>query len=296
MFALRIDIDTLKGLKEGVPRILDILSRYEMKASFFCVMGWEGDLYSVIKHRIFRQRMEIPTSSYVKRLGSIDNIDDKSSIKGYLELLRCMLLPKKFTSEIDILQRIRDEGHDLGVHGYIHVRWNSLTREGMGNEFNKMISSYKNLFHEKPKGFASPFFLSNRNVIELTEKNGFEYASFLGGDSPFHPRINEQICSHVQIPVTLDITHNRHVYPLLYYYSNIEISDKKIIEKTTSRIDEKMGKGQLASMHIHPKDEGRSLSRIFNEVVKHIHNSGYESATFSEIAMKFNDGTVKDIG
>ena len=37
--ALRIDVDTSMGLKKGVPRLLDILKKHRIAATFFIVMG-----------------------------------------------------------------------------------------------------------------------------------------------------------------------------------------------------------------------------------------------------------------
>ena len=63
-FSLRIDIDSLVGLRNGVPKILDLLGEYGIKASFFSVMGWEGDLFSVLKHRFFYSNKNFPRFEY----------------------------------------------------------------------------------------------------------------------------------------------------------------------------------------------------------------------------------------
>jgi undecaprenyl phosphate-alpha-L-ara4FN deformylase len=39
--ALRVDVDTRRGLTEGVPRLLDVFRRLEIAASFFVTMGPE---------------------------------------------------------------------------------------------------------------------------------------------------------------------------------------------------------------------------------------------------------------
>lgn len=37
--AIRVDVDTSVGLKKGVPKLLEIFSRYDVPATFFVVMG-----------------------------------------------------------------------------------------------------------------------------------------------------------------------------------------------------------------------------------------------------------------
>ena len=38
-FGLRVDVDTIRGLSEGVPQILDILYEVGVHATFFVTMG-----------------------------------------------------------------------------------------------------------------------------------------------------------------------------------------------------------------------------------------------------------------
>ena len=51
--ALKIDIDTLKGYREGLPRLLDILKRRDIRASIFFSMG--PDNFGKALRRIFRK-------------------------------------------------------------------------------------------------------------------------------------------------------------------------------------------------------------------------------------------------
>ncbi|MBR1438358.1 MAG: 4-deoxy-4-formamido-L-arabinose-phosphoundecaprenol deformylase, partial [Synergistaceae bacterium] len=51
--AIKIDIDTLKGYLEGLPRLLEILREYDVKASIFFSIGPDNSGKAL--RRIFRK-------------------------------------------------------------------------------------------------------------------------------------------------------------------------------------------------------------------------------------------------
>ena len=50
-FTLRVDLESDKGIKEGLPKLLDLLKRYDLKASFYLVMGGESNIWEILKYR-----------------------------------------------------------------------------------------------------------------------------------------------------------------------------------------------------------------------------------------------------
>ena len=280
-FSLRIDIDTYKDLKEGVPNVLNLLSRYNIKASFFCTMGWEGDIISVLRHRIlYAKKVKLPEVTAKKQLFS-----------SYLEFLRCLFLPKKISKQAKMLKKIVDEGHDLGVHAYIHTRWHNPTTKNLTKEFNEMIKSYEEIFNKKPIGFASPLFTSSNELVRLIDKYGFLYASFLEGEKPFQPKINEKKCSHIQIPVNIRFGQ----IPPILYFSMQGLSQDAVAEKTIGLIDKKIRENGFASTYIHPVHEGMEpLLTSLTTVIRHIKNKGYLTKTYEELALDYKKKQIID--
>lgn len=68
--ALKIDIDTLIWLKEGVPRLAGLLDRYDIKASFFIAFGPDSSgkaLFRIFRHKGFLEKMfRIPPGTVLR--------------------------------------------------------------------------------------------------------------------------------------------------------------------------------------------------------------------------------------
>lgn len=284
VFGLRIDIDTIRCLKEGVPNLLRVLAKHDLKASFYCPMGWEGDFVSVFKNRFIRSDKRFKrekTFTATQKTGT--------SLAEYFRLARTLFLPQKFLDNVEILKRIIDEGHELGVHGYVHARWRCPTRRELEIEFQQMVGKFEQAFGVPPAGLAAPLFQRSEDVLELCDHHVFSYASFMGGDKPFYPQEQGRSYRHMQIPVTLDIMDQGRMLPLLYFFALQDDSDDRILRNSLQTVEEKMKKQELElyTMHIHPKDEGIGLVQIFEPFIAEIKGLGLTCMTFREICQKY---------
>ena len=50
-FTLRVDLESDKGIKKGVSKLLDLLKKYNIKASFYLTMGGESNISEILKYR-----------------------------------------------------------------------------------------------------------------------------------------------------------------------------------------------------------------------------------------------------
>jgi len=81
---------------------------------------------------------------------------------------------KKYAKQIKILSK---QGHEIGIHGYTHKRFDSMSHLEKENEISKSVSLYKKLFKIQPKGFRAPQHSMDKETIKLLEKYKFKYDS-----------------------------------------------------------------------------------------------------------------------
>ena len=194
--AIKIDIDTLKGYLEGLPKLLDILNEYKIKASIFFSLGPDNSGKAL--RRIFRKgfiskmlRTKAPTAYGLKTL-------------FYGTLLPA---PMIVNSNPDLMRRAIGEGHDCGIHSWDHVYWQDnlpkLTREIIRNEFNKAMDLYEKISGERAKSCASPGWQVTSESLSVHDELNFDYCSDVRGYAPFMPEFDGVKFKTPQIPSTL---------------------------------------------------------------------------------------------
>ncbi len=242
-FTLRIDLESDKGIREGVPRILDLLKKHKVKASFYISMGGESNLFEILKYR-----------NKLKSSG-----ERKIRIWKFKDKLRMILFPKDFVKDNkEILKRIIDEGHELGVHAWKHREWTrGLEKINIKNTIEKSIKKYKKIFNKNPISFASPGFNVNNEILEFLEKNNIKFISDLPGENP---KIYGKIKN---IPMTIL---GKNKTPIIEYLVSNRKKDEDILEIIKNDIEKK----DLASFYIHGMFEARFKIKLLNEILRFI--------------------------
>lgn len=194
--ALKIDIDTLKGYREGLPRLLDILKRRGIRASIFFSMGPDNSGKAL--RRIFRR-------GFVSKMLRTR----APSTYGLKTLLYGTLLPAPMIAEADpgLLRRAVDEGHDCGVHAWDHVLWQDklpeLSREAVRDQFARAMELFERMAGAAPSCCAAPGWQTTPDALAVQDELGFAYCSDVRGTGPFLPRMGGTTFRVPQIPTTL---------------------------------------------------------------------------------------------
>lgn len=274
IFAFRFDIDHEYGLKKGVPNILDLAKKYDFKFSFYINMGKVFDLKEFIKMKKNTTSPDIRKISIRQKLGNF-------------RLLKAMLInPNVGLSNINMLKRIKNEGHELGLHGGMnHMIWHrgldNLSYDELEKDFLASYHPFKRLFGN-PDGFVSPGFKWNKNVLDLLDKFKIKYCSDIYYKEPFYPEYIGKKYKHMQIP--LNVIGSPFTIPIIeWLYANGKSEDEIV-----RIVKDEILKNNVAILYGHPIFEGFKTN-ILNEIFEFVKSEGYKVMTLNEIANHYKN-------
>ena len=222
-FALRVDLESNKGIRIGLPRILDLLKKFNFKASFYVVMNGESDIFDIIRYR--------------KQFGG----ERKIKVFSIIEKIRILFFPKDFVKKNEkILKRIIKENHELGIHGWKHRAWlRGFNKIDIKEHLILSKIKYEKLFKKEPTSFAAPGFKTNKKVIKLLGDLDFKIISDLPGNKP--KKIKKKI---VNVPITINGKNNM---PIIEYLASKNLRDEKILKILKKKIKQK----KLSTIYVH---------------------------------------------
>lgn len=196
LLGLRVDVDTHDGMRDGVPRLLEVLEAAGVKATFYFAMGPDRSGLAVLN--AFRPGF----LAKMTRTGA-------AKVYGWRTILSGTLLPARpiATAFPEIARQTRERGHETGVHAWDHRTWQDrllrLDVARVGEELDKGRRAYVEIYGEPPKTFAAPAWLSCDDSILHEETYGLDYGSDCRGTGPFLPVIRGKVLSTPQVPATM---------------------------------------------------------------------------------------------
>ena len=193
---LKVDVDTLRGTREGVPRLTALFKKLEMDATFYFSVG--PDHTGRAMRRVFRK-------------GFAQKVARTSVLKHYglKTLLYGVLLPGPDIGRHagNVMRGVRDSGFEVGLHTYDHVRWQDYVADASEGwtrtEFERGLEAFKTVFGCLPASHAAAGWQINAHGLKLETEYGLQYASDTRGGPPFLPRLEQGVSSCPQLPTTL---------------------------------------------------------------------------------------------
>jgi undecaprenyl phosphate-alpha-L-ara4FN deformylase len=272
--ALRVDVDTRRGLREGVPRLLDLFRRLDVRASFFVTMG--PDRSGLAIRRAWRP------SFLLKMLRT-----NPFRLYGFRTLLSGTLLPAQpvGAGAPALLRQIAAAGHEVAPHGWDHVTWQDridrLSAEALRRDLTAAARAFEDALGIRPAASAAPGWRTNWRALMVQEEMGLRYATDVRGREVFRPRGEAGLLKTVQIPTTMPT-----VDELLGRVGNIQDS-----------LTASLGQG-LNVFTLHAEVEGGPLLPPFAAWLESVRRTGRPVVRVCEVAESVVNGPVAagDVG
>ncbi|HET7306319.1 MAG TPA: polysaccharide deacetylase family protein [Gammaproteobacteria bacterium] len=194
--ALKIDVDTLRGTLEGVPRLTGLLSRLDINATFLFSLGPDHT------GRALRRLLRPGFLKKVMRTSVGSNYGLKTLCYGTL-----LPGPDIGRRGADAMRAVRDAGFEVGIHTWDHVRWQDYVfhrgADWTRREVERAVERYREVFGDDSKTIGAAGWQMNSHAFALEDEFGFDYASDTRGTHPFIPVVDGRRFRCPQLPTTL---------------------------------------------------------------------------------------------
>lgn len=253
---LRVDVDTWRGTRDGVPTLRRLLAERAIHASFFFSVGPDN----MGRHlwRLLR-----PTF-LLKMLRS-----KAASLYGWDILLRGTLWPGP-TIGLRAAGAIRDaaaDDHEIGFHAWDHHAWQArvdrMTTAQIGEVTARGIALLTEVSGAQPTSAAAPGWRCNDAVLRAQAAFPLTYTSDCRGESIFLPQVGSEVLTRPQIPVTLP-TYDELI-------GRDGITDSNYNEHLLAQLRP----GQLNVLTVHAEVEGISRSALFADFLDRAVRAGW---------------------
>ena len=196
LLALKIDVDTLRGTREGVPNLVLLLKKHGADATFLFSLGPDHTGRAV--RRVFRPGF----FGKVRRTSIVRHYGVKTLLYGTV-----LPGPDIGRRAGDVMRATRDAGFEVGIHTWDHVRWQDgvATADAAWTraEMQRSCDRYTDIFGTDPLTHGAAGWQMNVHALRLTQRLGFEYCSDGRGAHPHLPVWNGELIRCPQLPTTL---------------------------------------------------------------------------------------------
>ncbi|HVN34365.1 MAG TPA: polysaccharide deacetylase family protein [Casimicrobiaceae bacterium] len=250
ILALKIDVDTLRGTREGVPRLVSLLQKHGAQATFLFSLGPDHTGRAI--KRMFRPGFY----GKVRRTSVVRHYGVKTLLYGTV-----LPGPDIGRRAADVMRATRDAGFETGVHTWDHVRWQdgvaAAAAEWTLAEMQRACERYTEVFGTPPLTHGAAGWQMNAHALRLTQRLGFEYCSDSRGAHPYLPVWHAELIRCPQLPTTLPT--------LDELIGRDAIDEGNVAAHLLERTKQPTARGHVYTLHA--ELEGMALASVFEQLL-----------------------------
>jgi peptidoglycan/xylan/chitin deacetylase (PgdA/CDA1 family) len=259
VLGLKIDVDTRRGMEEGVPALLSVLAEASCTATFFLSFGPDNSgkaLYRMIRSPRFLFKM-IRTNA--------------PGLYGARTALYGTVLPAPMIAQAfpGLCRDIEARGHEVEFHAWDHRTWqDALPRKKepwIREWFDRGISAYEGCLGHPPRAFGAPAWLLSETAVAVAAGYEWEYLS----------------CTRAAAPFILSGT------GLVEVPSDLPCLEEVGGGRGRDRILEALSGGGVHVLPVHAEVEGGIWRESFAHLLRKVAELGYRIVPLSRIASIF---------
>lgn len=288
LLVLKIDVDTYRGTKEGVPNLVRMLKAHGAQATFLFSLGPDHTGWAL------RRALRPGFFQKVSRTSVVEHYGFKTLMYG--TLLPGPDIGVKAAAE---MRAARDAGFECGIHTWDHVLWQDNVRGRDGawtvRMMRKSAQRYAQLFGAAPHTHGAAGWQMNVHAFAEHDAMGFAFASDgraqLNDDGSLRDpnagpyRFPGGRC--IQMPTTLptlDEMLGRDVGGQVLTTANIAAHLLKLTE----------GANRDHVYTLHAELEGQKLAPIFEQLLTGWKAQGYQLASMAQYYDKIKDAPLPE--
>jgi peptidoglycan/xylan/chitin deacetylase (PgdA/CDA1 family) len=277
---LKIDVDTYRGTREGVPNLVRMLKAHQAGATFLFSLGPDHTGWAL------RRALRPGFFSKVSRTSVVEHY-------GFKTLMYGVLLPgpdigKACAAE---LRAVQQAGFECGIHTWDHVLWqdNVAHRDAAWASamMRKAAARYTQVFGTAPHTHGAAGWQMNHGAFAEHDHAGYRYASdgrcvlkadgtlANPADGPHRLSDGTRVLEHIQMPTTL---------PTLDELLGCDIDGVTISPANIADFLLKLTAGATRDhvYTLHAELEGQKLAPIFEQLLAGWQAQGYQLASMAD--------------
>lgn len=265
--ALKVDCDTYEGTKIGIPNLLRVFEKAGIRANFFFTLGPDRSGRAI--RRVFTQK------GFLKKMLRSNAV----SLYGPKTMLYGTLLPapqigKKLSEEI---YSVLPAGHEVGIHGWDHVRWHDqlgeMDKVQVEKECAQAHNAFVDIFKRNAHSMAAPGWHSTPISLMVQDSYNLLYSSNTRLGLPHFPTDGKTKFKTLEIPTTLPTWDEAIATPELR-------NPEKLLDHYRQAING-------TDVHtIHTEVEGMVYLELFERLLGLWKSDGVEFVTLDKIAIE----------